>query len=109
MTQNIRIGDTDVQFRTSGALPFAYREITGRDFFVDLQNIVSGEQLMLSQEMLDFVFVMHRYACPDEKLTEQEWLEQFEFADLSEAIPAVIALLMQSQKTTSESKKKADQ
>ena len=103
MTQNIRIGETDTLFRTSAALPFVYREVTGRDFFGDMQNMDTG-----NDTILDIAYVMHVHACPDEHISKIEWLEQFEFADLNDAFPSIIEMLAQSQKITSESKKKND-
>lgn len=101
MVKTIKIGDTDVLFKTSAALPFVYREETNRDFFTDLQSMGNG-----NDTILDVAYAMHRHACPDEHMDKMEWLSQFEFADLNGIFPTIVDMLSKSQKTTSESKKK---
>ena len=61
---------------------------------------------MGNDAILDIAYAMHHHACPDEHIPKMDWLEQFEFADLNDAFPSIIEMLAQTQKTTSESKKK---
>ncbi len=102
MVKEIQIGEQKVKFGASGALPVIYRDVTGRDFFTDMQSMSET----VNGTILDIAWAMHKDAEPDCGGDQKEWLRQFDFMDLNNAIPEIVGLLSDTQKTTSEVKKK---
>lgn len=100
MVKEIPIGGKPVKFKMTAAFPLVYRELTGREFFKDSQDMAENGSLAF-----DLLWVMHKHAEPDDTLSEMEWLEQFDFADLNEAIPAIVDMMARSEQTQSDAKK----
>ncbi len=101
MVKEIEIGNEKVRFRSTGALPIVYRELTGREFFKDTQ--LAGEN---AEFTLAIAWVMYRHGNPEDKAEETEWLERFDFVDLNNAISDIIDMISGETKETSEAKKK---
>ncbi len=104
MVREIQIGEKEVKFGASGALPIIYRDLTGRDFFADMQSMSET----VNSTILDIAWAMHKDAEPESAEDQREWLRRFDFMDINSAIPEIVELLSDTQKTTSEVKKKSD-
>lgn len=102
MTKEVQIGGEKVLFGASGALPILYRELTGRELFADNKLIYEGTSQSL---IFDLAWVMYRDGNPDSVIEEKEWLKQFNFMDLNNALGEIIELYASSQVTTSKAKK----
>lgn len=104
MVKEIQIGQEKVAFKSSGALPIIYRQLTGREFFRDIQSAGSN-----TDRILDIAWVMYRHGNPDDKAEEIDWLERFEFDDINDALSDIAAMLTKETEEQSEAKKKNDQ
>lgn len=100
MVQTITISNTAVRFKSSAALPVVYRDLTGREFFDDLQH--TNENISTAYDM---AYVMYKHANPEADESKLEWLEKFELADLNNAIPELVNMLAAETKTASAAKK----
>ena len=101
MVKQIRIGEENVIFRSTGALPIIYRELTGREFFKDTMMAQENGEITLA-----VAWAMYRHGNPDDKVEEAEWLERYDFIELNEALPDIVSMISKEMKETSEAKKK---
>ena len=100
-SKTLKIGDRDVEFRSSAATPRMYRLIFKRDLFVDLKKLAEAAQANASDdedfaiedmEMFENVaYVMAKSANPDIPKID-EWLEQFEMFSIYEILPDLLSL-----------------
>lgn len=104
MVKEIQIGGEKVTFKSSGALPIIYRQLTGSEFFRDIQR--AGD---MTDRTLDVAWVMYRHGNPDDKTEEVDWLERFEFGDLNNALLDILSMLTKETEEQSEAKKKEGQ
>ena len=119
MEKTVLIGEREVKFRSSAALPHIYRRKFNRDLFVDMSALqgkinmnrdgtssldVNSLELF---ENLAYCFAKHADpAIPDDV---EEWLEQFETFDIYHILPEIIGMWTVETKTTSRPKKKNGQ
>lgn len=116
MEKTVKIGEQEVKFRSSAALPHIYRRKFGRDIFVDMSHLQSnirkganGEaQLDIDSlemfENLAWCFAKHAdKTIPDDI---EEWLEGFDTFDIYNIMPELFSLWAQENKSTSIPKKK---
>lgn len=115
MIKTITIGDKEVTFKSSAAIPHIYRRTFGRDVFVDMDHMqrslkpkkdgtaeMSAESLDML-ESLAWCFAKHADpAVPDDP---EQWLEQFEMMDIYAVFPEVISMWSGENKSTSKLKK----
>lgn len=117
MVKTVKIGDKEIEFKSSAALPHLYRRTFGRDIFVDMarlqQNVIKdskgGSTIDVESlemfENLAYCFNKHAdKSIPDDI---EEWLEQFGTFDIYNILPELLAMWNAENKTTSKLKKKA--
>ena len=104
MVKEIKIGAVGVTFKSSAALPVLYRELTGREFFVDMQKITDNFGVAA-----DMAYTMYRHANPEDTTSKAEWLERFEFMDLNNSLMELVDMLTYETKTKSAAKKNNQQ
>lgn len=118
MIKTVQIGDQEVVFKTSAALPHIYRRKFGRDIFVDMDHLqknlkkdangnstIDLESLEMF-ENLAYCFAKHADpAVPDDI---EEWMEQFETFDIYNLLPQLFEMWVAETKGTSRLKKKND-
>ena len=119
MTKTIQIGDKEVQFKTSAAIPHIYRRKFGRDIFIDMDQLQSAikksadgsSSLSIdSLEMFEnLAFCFARHADPTIPEDVEEWLEQFETFDIYNILPELFDMWIAESKTSSKLKKKNGQ
>ena len=103
LEKTVKIGDTDVKFRSSASVPRLYRIKFGRDIFKDLSKLEksykekAGEDGS-SMEIEDLeifenvAYIMAFHADPTIPKTIDEWLEQFELFSIYEVLPEILEL-----------------
>ena len=121
MIKRIKIDGKDVGFKASASLPLRYRDATGRDYFVDMQNLGDAVELeedesenanedkapagRLSQafDSLILYAVMHVMArAYDSKVPQEmiEWLDGFEEFPFFVLFNELMPLINESMATT---------
>ena len=114
--KTVKIGDTDVKFRSSASVPRLYRIKFGRDIFKDLSRLEKsykekggGEASAMEIEDLEIFenvsYIMAFYADPTIPITIDEWLEQFEMFSIYEILPEILELWGTNLITDVEAKK----
>jgi len=104
MKDTIKIGDIDVGMVANAATPHVYKMIFHEDLF---QKFNAAEQDLESMQKLGYV--MAKQAETDKlselmKFNEEsfyEWLIQFEFMDMMDALTAIVNLYQSQKKGTS--------
>ena len=116
LEKTVKIGDTDVKFRSSASVPRLYRIKFGRDIFKDLSKLEksykekAGEDGS-SMEIEDLeifenvAYIMAFHADPTIPKTIDEWLEQFEMFSIYEILPEILELWGTNLITDVQSKK----
>ena len=103
LEKTVKIGDTDVKFRSSASVPRLYRIKFGRDIFKDLSKLEKSykekaDEDGSSMEIEDLeifenvAYIMAFHADPTIPKTIDEWLEQFEMFSIYEVLPEILEL-----------------
>lgn len=116
MEKIVKIGDKEVKFRSSAALPHMYRRKFRRDIFVDMDALRKSirkskdgeDQLDIdSLEMFEnLAWCFARHADPEVPDDVEEWLEQFETFDIYNILPDLFTMWTNENAGTSKLKKK---
>ena len=115
MEKIIKISGREVGFRASALTPKLYRIETGRDLLVDLAKmsdaIKTGSGSVGTISTLDdFAYILARSYAKTHGLeiepTADEWLDQFELADIYMIYPELVQLWADDAQTTSTPQKK---
>ena len=112
----VKIGDTDVKFRSSASVPRLYRIKFGRDIFKDLSKLEKSYKEKASEEgsameiedleiFENVAYIMAFHADPTIPKTIDEWLEQFEMFSIYEVLPEILELWGTNLITDVQSKK----
>ena len=116
LEKSVKIGDTDVKFRSSASVPRLYRIKFGRDIFKDLSRLEKsykekGGEEASAMEIEDLeifenvAYIMAFHADPTIPKTIDEWLEQFEMFSIYEILPEILELWGTNLITDVEAKK----
>ena len=113
MEKTIKIDGKDVRFKATAATIRIYRQLTGRDMLVDMQELQKHTNKTkdgLSVEALtifeDVAFVMAKQADPTIPNTADEWLDTFEMFSIYVVLPEIVELWKLNEIGTSTAKKK---
>lgn len=119
MIRTIQIGDKEVQFKSSGAIPHMYRRMFNRDIFIDMNQLQKSMSMQtgggstLEVETLEMfeclAYCFAKHADPSVPEDIEVWLEQFEVFDIYSILPKLIEMWTDENKTTGKLKKKAGQ
>ena len=116
LEKTVKIGDTDVKFRSSASVPRLYRIKFGRDIFKDLSKLEksykekAGEDGS-SMEIEDLeifenvAYIMAFHADPSIPKTIDEWLDQFDMFSIYQVLPEILTLWGENLITDVEAKK----
>jgi hypothetical protein len=116
LEKTVKIGDTDVKFRSSASVPRLYRIKFGRDIFKDLSKLEksykekAGEDGS-SMEIEDLeifenvAYIMAFHADPTIPKTIDEWLDQFEMFSIYQVLPQILELWGDNLMTDVQAKK----
>ena len=116
LAKTVRIGDREVTFKSSAAIPRIYRIKFKRDIFKDLSRLEqsyrdkAGEDGS-SMEIEDLeifenvAYIMAYHADPTIPKTIEEWLDQFEMFSIYEVLPQILELWGSNIFTDVQSKK----
>ena len=116
LEKTVKIGDTDVKFRSSASVPRLYRIKFGRDIFKDLSKLEKSykekaDEDGSSMEIEDLeifenvAYIMAFHADPTIPKTIDEGLEQFEMFSIYEILPEILELWGTNLITDVQSKK----
>lgn len=116
LTKTVKIGDKEVKFASSAAIPRIYRIKFGRDIFKDLQRLEKSTQKNADKESSDIeiedleifenvAYVMALHADPSIPKTIDEWLDQFDMFSIYEILPEILDLWGKNLVTTVNSPK----
>ena len=103
LSKTVTIGDREVTFKSSAAIPRMYRIKFGRDIFKDLTKLEKsykdkgdGEKQDLEIDDLEIfenvAYIMALHADPTIPKTIDEWLDQFEMFSIYEVLPEILEL-----------------
>lgn len=103
LQKTVKIGEQDVTFKSSAAIPRMYRGIFKRDIFKDMtklqsvfaENINKDGSTMEVEDLELFenvAYIMARHANPNIPDTIDEWLEQFEMFSIYQILPEILEL-----------------
>lgn len=106
----IEIGDIKVPLQCKASVNLYYKQIFGEDPIIKQSdgNMTSGEGIIFAQQL---AFVMAKAAEANGDRSKMlnlgmdeyiDWLDQFDFMDLQDALKDVMALYGRSRKTTSQ-------
>ena len=114
MTESIRIGDKEVQFRADGATPYLYKQAFGKDLLKIFSDASKTEDAAVASEIAsELGFVMAQQAKNPDPLkvdlsrgTFMQWLMAFEPLDLTVNALEIINVYLGTYNTDSVAKKK---
>ena len=103
LQKTVKLGNQEVTFKSSAAIPRMYRVKFGRDIFKDLSMLeqaykanVGKERSSMQIEDLEIfenvAYVMALHADPTIPESIDEWLEQFEMFSIYEVLPEILVL-----------------
>ena len=102
LSKTVKIGDQEVAFRSSAAIPRMYRIKFKRDIFKDLTKLEKSykdrddgtKDLEIDDlEIFENVaYIMALHADPTIPKTIDEWLDQFEMFSIYEILPEILEL-----------------
>ena len=102
ITKTVKIGDQEVTFRSSAAIPRMYRIKFKRDIFKDLTRLSDSfkeredgtKELEIEDlEIFENVsYIMALHADPTIPKTIDEWLDQYEMFSIYEILPEILEL-----------------
>lgn len=103
LQKTVKIGEQDVTFKSSAAIPRMYRGIFKRDIFKDMtklqsvfaENVNKDGSTMEVEDLELFenvAYIMARHANPNIPDTIDEWLEQFEMFSIYQILPEILEL-----------------
>ena len=117
LEKTVKIGDKEVRFKSSAAVPRMYRIKFNQDIFVDMkeleeaykQNLPHKEASTLGIAHLtifeNVAYIMALHADPTIPDNIDEWLEGFEMFSIYEIIPEIIELWGSNVVSIAEAKK----
>ena len=116
LEKTVKIGDTDVKFRSSASVPRLYRIKFGRDIFKDLSKLEKSYKEKASEDgssmeiedleiFENVAYIMAFHADPTIPKTIDESLEQFEMFSIYEVLPEILELWGTNLITDVQSKK----
>ncbi len=112
----IKVGDREVKFRSSAAVPRLYRIKFKRDIFRDIAKLEknfaekgSDEMSLMEIDDLEIfenvAYIMAWHADPSIPGSIDEWLENFEMFSIYEVLPEILELWGDNLMTQVDSKK----
>lgn len=119
LRKTVKIGDMDVAFQSSAAIPRLYRAKFKRDIFKDLTRLensykdrtdgVSELEIEDLEVFENVAYIMALHADPTIPPTIEEWLDQFEMFSIYEILPEILELWGSNLFTDSQAKKNIGQ
>lgn len=108
MEKTIKIGDVDVTLKATANTPKRYRDTFNKDLITEMQklykhlNSQTGElQGDIDFEVIENLAYIMAKQYDKEIGTQEEWLDNFEIADIYLAMPQILGIWGESQKTLS--------
>ena len=102
LSQTVMLGDKEVTFKSSAAIPRLYRIKFKRDIFKDLTKLEKsykerddGTKELEIEDLEIFenvAYIMALHADPSIPKTIEEWLDQFEMFSIYEILPEILEL-----------------
>ena len=116
LQKTVKLGNQEVTFKSSAAIPRMYRVKFGRDIFKDLSKLeraykanVGKESSSMQIEDLEIfenvAYIMALHADQTVPGSIDEWLEQFEMFSIYEILPEILELWGSNLATDVTSKK----
>lgn len=115
LRKTVKVGDQDVVFQASAAIPRLYRAKFHRDIFKDLlkleksyQDRVDGVSELEIEDLEVFenvAYIMALHADPTIPATIEEWLDQFDMFSIYQILPEILGLWGSNLYTDSKAKK----
>ena len=116
LQKTLQVGNQEVTFKSSAAIPRIYRAKFGRDIFKDLSKLEQAYKQNAGKEASEMeiedlelfenvAYAMAYHANPGIPGTIDEWLEQFEMFSIYKVLPVILELWGSNQVTTVDAKK----
>lgn len=119
LEKTVIVGDKEVRFKSSAAIPRIYRNMFNKDIFVDIAQLekaysenedhqeASGLSIADLTIFENVAYCMAKHADPTAPDDIDEWLEQFEMFSIYEILPEIIDLWSNNNFSQAEAKKNA--
>ena len=115
LSKTVKVGDREVTFKSSAAIPRMYRIKFKRDIFKDLTKLEksykdkgdgSKELEIEDLEIFENVaYIMALHGDPSTPKSIDEWLDQFDMFSIYEVLPQILELWGQNMITDVQAKK----
>lgn len=113
MYKEIEIGNKKVKMKADGFSPILFNAVFKDDFFGRRDAMAKGDDNVTIDTFTKMAFIMSEQAKNDDpdKLMKinlksyYKWLQEFAPLDLPDAVPDIIDVYMEQEKTTATSKK----
>ena len=115
LTKTVKVGDQEVTFKSSAAIPRMYRIKFKRDIFKDLTKLEKsykekddGTKELEIEDLEIFenvAYIMALHADPSTPASIDAWLDQFEMFSIYEVLPEILELWGTNLITDVQSKK----
>ena len=102
LTKTVKVGDQEVTFKSSAAIPRMYRIKFKRDIFKDLTKLEKsykekddGTKELEIEDLEIFenvAYIMALHADPSTPASIDAWLDQFEMFSIYEVLPEILEL-----------------
>ena len=103
----IKIDGIDIPMRASASSPRTYRQVFGKDLFMELDKLRNAyaNEGEVDLEVIENMAYLFAYQANEEIPDIDTWLDQFGMTAIYEALPQILELWGENEKTNSKEKK----
>jgi len=103
----IKIDGIEIPMRASASSPRTYRQVFGKDLFMELDKLRNAyaNEGEVDLEVIENMAYLFAYQANEEIPDIDTWLDQFGMTSIYEALPQILELWGENEKTNSKEKK----
>ena len=103
----IKIDGIEIPMRASASSPRTYRQVFGKDLFMELDKLRNAyaNEGEVDLEVIENMAYLFAYQANEEIPDIDTWLDQFVMTSIYEALPQILELWGENEKTNSKEKK----
>jgi hypothetical protein len=103
----IKIDGIEIPMRASASSPRTYRQVFGKDLFMELDKLRNAyaNEGEVDLEVIENMAYLFAYQANEEIPDIDTWLDQFGMTAIYEALPQILELWGENEKTNSKEKK----
>jgi len=105
--RTVKIDGIDVPMRASASSPRTYRNVFGKDLFIELEKLRESYEKKedIDLEILENMAYLFAYQANEDIPDIDTWLDQFGITAIFEALPQILELWGDNEKSNSKAKK----